>query len=78
MPDQPTSDPIAPTGGEIVPETEARQGRRGLHMLGVLAISIGLLVVIYLGIFFSHARPTADSGNQAAEQRTATATKATP
>jgi hypothetical protein len=77
MTDQPTRSTPA-THGEVVPESRAKQGNRGFHMLAVLVISIALLALIYLGIYFAHARPTSDTGAQDAAQRTAGATKTTP
>jgi hypothetical protein len=75
MTDQPNLHTTPPAKGEVIPESQAKQGNRGFHMLGVLVISIALLAVIYLGIYFTHARPTADSGHDNAAQRTAAATK---
>ncbi len=69
---------IPATHGEVIPESRAKQGGRGLHMLAVLVVSIVLLALVYIGIYAFSARPTADTGAQAAANRTAGATKSTP
>jgi len=50
--EQPLKGPIDDAGdGQVVAETSARQGRRGMHMLVVLAISTVLAVVVMFGIW---------------------------
>jgi hypothetical protein len=50
--EQPLKGPIDDAGdGQVVAETSARQGRRGLHMFVVLAISTALAVIVMFGIW---------------------------
>jgi len=47
--------PINDAGdGQIISEREVKQGRRGLHMFGVLAISIILAVLVMFGVWSLH------------------------
>ena len=41
--------------GQVISERQVKQGRRGLHMLVVLAISTALAVIVMFGIWTSHA-----------------------
>lgn len=63
------NDPIAnPAGdGEIIPETRAKQGRKGYQMLTVLIVSLALIVVAFGAIFASHTH-TANDQTPAARQ----------
>lgn len=40
-------DDSQPSGRPVMDATQARQGRRGRHLLWVLGVSLGLIVVIY-------------------------------
>lgn len=73
-----SSAPLNPPTGEVIPEDRAKQGRRGLHMLWVLIASVALIALIYVGLFAFHARPTADTGQAAASQRTSEIAKTKP
>jgi hypothetical protein len=54
--EQPLKGPIDDAGdGQVVAETSARQGRRGLHMFAVLAISTVLAVIVMFGIWSTQA-----------------------
>lgn len=65
--------PLDQAHGDVVPEYQAKQGRRGLHIFAVLAVSLvlGVLAVSSLGVF--HAHQATDTGSAAAAARTATA-----
>jgi hypothetical protein len=69
----PTSSPPGPLDqnhGDVVPERQAKQGRRGLHMLAVLGASLVLVLAAMFGIFGFHAHKASDSTNADAAQRT--------
>jgi hypothetical protein len=52
---EPTHGPINDAGdGQVVSERQVKQGRRGVHMFGVLAISIVLAVLVMFGIWSLH------------------------
>jgi hypothetical protein len=54
--EQPLKGPIDDAGdGQVVAETSARQGRRGLHMFVVLAVSTVLAIVVIFGIWSTQA-----------------------
>lgn len=54
--DLPLKGPTDDAGdGQVVSETSAKQGRRGLHMLIVLGISTFLAIVVMFGIWSAHA-----------------------
>jgi hypothetical protein len=54
----------APGDGEEISESRAKQGRRGLHILTVLTVSLALVVVAFVAAFVLNSRPS--MGGQAA------------
>jgi hypothetical protein len=58
--------------------TEARQGRRGKHVLWILIISLGLIVVIYGVIWLMNAGPLSDKSGNAQADPAAAATYSAP
>ena len=68
MTDQSTSTPPVANGdGEVVPETRAKQGRRGYHVLTVLIVSLILVLGAFGVIFATHAH-TPNAATPAAAQ----------
>jgi hypothetical protein len=56
--------PINDAGdGQVISERQVKQGRRGLHMFGVLAISVVLAVVLMFGVWGLHAGKMATAAN---------------
>ena len=47
----------AGTGGPVVPEFDAKQGRRGSQILVVLLTSVALVVIAFAALYFFSARP---------------------
>lgn len=76
---QPSSDlgPLDQPHGDVVPEDQAKQGRRGLHMLAVLGASLVLALAAMFGLFGYHAHSSSDTTKADAAQRTASAPRAT-
>jgi hypothetical protein len=66
-----TPGPLDQHNGEVIPEDQAKQGRRGLHMLAVLGASLVLVLAAFAGIFGYHAHSTSDTTKADAVQRTA-------
>ena len=62
---------------EIVSEDRAKQGRRGIHMLGVLGASLALVLLAFGGLYVFHAKPVSDTTPAAAAQRTVGTTHVT-
>jgi len=56
--------------GEVIPEYQAKQGRRGLHIFGVLVVSLALGDVAHGSVGVFHAHKAADSTPAAAAART--------
>jgi hypothetical protein len=54
-------DPLDQPHGEVISEDDAKQGRRGLHMLLVLGASLLLVLVVFGGLLVFHARPATDA-----------------
>lgn len=48
----------APGDGEEISETAAKQGRRGLHILTVLTVSLILVVIAFVSAFVLNGRPS--------------------
>jgi hypothetical protein len=58
--------------------TEARQGRRGLHVLWILVISTALIVIIYGIIWLMNAGPLSDKHGSGQADPAAAATYSAP
>jgi hypothetical protein len=56
----------APGDGEEISETNAKQGRRGLHILTVLTVSLALVVVAFVAAFVMNSRPSLGARGQTA------------
>lgn len=54
--------------GPAIPVNKAKQGRRGLHILWVLLISLGLIVVIF-GIIYAVQAPGLSQAEAEADAR---------
>jgi hypothetical protein len=59
----------APGDGEEISETHAKQGRRGLHILTVLTVSLILVVIAFVGVFLTNSRPSLGAGKTASAER---------
>lgn len=59
-------------------ETDARQGRRGRHVLMILVVSLGLIVVIYGIIWLMNAGPLSNKHGSAQADPAAAATYSAP
>jgi len=50
--EKPLHGPVNAAGdGQVVPETRAKQGGRGRHMMVVLGVSVALAAVVMIGIW---------------------------
>jgi hypothetical protein len=67
-----TVTPVEPYHGEVIPEDQAKQGRRGLHMMGVLGVSLILVLLAFGGLYVFRSHPNTDTTPAAAAQRAAT------
>ena len=63
--------------GEIIPETHAKQGRKGYQMLAVLAVSLALIVAAFGAIFATHTHMTTDQTPAAQQSNTRTMSSGT-
>jgi hypothetical protein len=66
-----TLTPIELHHGEVIPEDQAKQGRRGLHMLRVLAASLILVLLAFGGLYVFRSHPATDATPADAAQRVA-------
>ena len=68
MANQPTHIEVstpAPGDGQDIDERDAKQGNRGRHVFIVLATSLVLVVLAFLGAFAFNGRPAIKQGGQA-------------
>jgi hypothetical protein len=70
----PAHGPVNDAGdGQVIPERRAKQGRRGLHMFAVLAISTALAVVLMFGVWGLHAGKLNDAAQASGASKAAAA-----
>ncbi len=63
--------------GEVVPETQAKQGRRGYHVLAVMLVSLVLVVAVFGVIFATHAHTPSDASPAATQANNRTLNNST-
>lgn len=66
----PLKRPVNDAGdGQVMSETSARQGRRGLHMFVVLGVSTVLAVIVMFGVWSTQAGKMSAAAHQSGDSR---------